>query len=184
MKNDGGGSSLVIISTSKREYVELTVEDNTAGTLATTQRSIDDDLRLNLGPQLAVYTFNFETVDELATAINTYLPISDVVTVSYDEVSHELMFELELGFEWNVDVPLDFTKGVSLGSLGTLDVVGEGDVEVVLSIVLDATVGIDLTPGGRNVPLDRGTDLISLNNYDGIGLMHHCLQRMYLPVLC
>ena len=39
----------------QREYVELTVKDNTAGTLATTQRPIDDDLRLNLGPQLAVH---------------------------------------------------------------------------------------------------------------------------------
>lgn len=198
LEEAGGDHRIVLLGTSKSAVVELELLNNTGpvhlfdDTTGPIEES-DFNNPHEFESQLAHYKFTFNTVQELVDQINDFLAddpdippspnpenipddfhlvcpgtSSECLTLSYDQNTHELLFEFHLEETWSNSVPLDFTNPIDIGGLGTVEIVGSGTVDVQLTAELDTAIGIDMTPGGRLMPLGHGTLLSELHNYDGL----------------
>ena len=189
-EDQSGDHRIVLLGTSKSTVVELDLVNTTAGpfylfddTVASITES-DFNNPHGFEPQLAHYQFTFNTVQELVDQINDFFADdpaipddfhlncpgagSECLTLTHDQNSNELLFEFHLEETWSTSVPLDFTEPLDVGNLGTVEIVGAGAVDVQLTAELDTAIGIDMTPGGRLMPLGYDTLLSELYNYDGL----------------
>ena len=180
-----GGSDELIIAATGPEVSTLQLVDGSnlsalgfsAATADTNQGALDlgfDDSGLVGGRAAAGFRFNSinSLVNELDQALMNVADPGTGVSLGavFDDATESILFTLGLGKEFSKDISLDFSEGIDLGALGTLEVAGGADATFTAGATIDVRAGFDLTGLGDSFVLTNATTLDSLNGGSGVQL--------------
>ena len=118
---------------------------------------------------------------ELQNVSDRPLPLGFDIDWVYDSGSETLEFNLALNQDYTQTVPLDFTEGLDLGPLGTLEFTAKAEGTLSAVIDLNFRAGIYLGALGADFLLTNSTPLSTLNAGLGVPLNVGITATNYAP---
>ena len=136
-------------------------------------------LAMGLEPLRGLGGLKFETLDELeAVLLEALVDVSDGALpegfdlgFDFDTASNVLTFNLGLVKSFSEDAELDFSDGLPLGELGTIELTAAASATFSIDLTLALTVGISLADQAAGLELDSDTALADLNDGAGVPIL-------------